>query len=107
MIGHKVMRHKFLKIVFLVALALVLLLSLSVISQLELPAPTGAHPVGQTIFRWVDTSRPEVLTDNPNDFREVIVTIWYPAESRTGTKSLYFPGLSTLSKALVESGEVE
>jgi dienelactone hydrolase len=54
----------------------------------------------------MDTSRPEVLTANPDDFREVIALIWYPAESGTGTKNAYFPGLSIVSKTLVESGEV-
>jgi hypothetical protein len=54
----------------------------------------------------VDTSRPEVITDDADDFREVITTIWYPAEPGTGTRSPYFPGLSTVSKALIESGEI-
>jgi len=87
-------------VVFLIALAL----SLSM--QLELPASTGSYTVGRTIFRWMDSSRPEVLTDNPNDVREVIALVWYPAVQGTGTKDGYFPGLSAVSKALVESGEV-
>ena len=97
------MLSKFLKITFLIGLALVLLLAFSIIPQLAIPAPTGPYAVGQTIFRWVDTSRPEVMTSDPDDFREVIATIWYPAEPGTGTKSPYFPGLSKVSKALVES----
>lgn len=101
------MLSKFLKITFLIGLALVLLLAISIIPQLALPAPTGPYAVGQTVFRWVDTSRPEVMTGDPDDVREVIATIWYPAEPGTGTKSPYFPGLSKVSKALVESGEVE
>jgi dienelactone hydrolase len=55
----------------------------------------------------VDTARPEVLTTNPADFREVIALIWYPAESGTGARSPYFPGLPAVSKVLAESGEVE
>ena len=101
------MRSKFLKITFLIGLALVLLLAFSIIPQLALPAPSGPYAVGQTVFRWVDTSRPEIMTSDPDDFREVIATIWYPAEPGTGTKTPYFPGLSKVSKALVESGEVE
>jgi hypothetical protein len=87
-------------------LVVLLLLALTIIPQLELPMHTGSYAVGQTVLRWVDTSRPEVMTDEPDDFREVIANIWYPAKSRTGTKSPYFPGLSTVSKALAESGEV-
>ena len=62
--------------------------------------------VGQTVFRWLDSSRPEVLTNDPNDPREVIAAIWYPAEPGTGAIAPYFPGLSTVSKSLIESGEV-
>ena len=101
------MLSKSLKITFLIGLALLLLLAFSIIPQLALPAPTGTYAVGQTVFRWVDTSRSEVMTDDPDDFREVIAAIWYPAEPGTGTKSPYFPGLSKVSKALVESREVE
>lgn len=101
------MQSKFLKITLMMGLALTLLLGLSVIPQLAIPAPTGPHAVGRTIFKWVDTYRPEVLTEAPNDFREVIATVWYPAKAGTGTKSPYFPGLSAVSKALAESGEVE
>jgi len=88
------MRSKFLKIIVLTVPALALLLAFSIIPQLELPAPTGPYAVGQTVFRWVDNSRPEVMTDVPDDFREVNATIWYPAEPGTGTKSPYFSGLS-------------
>jgi len=84
-----------------------IVLILSVSLQLELPAPGGPYPVGRKILRWVDTSRPEVLTKDPNDFREVMALIWYPAMQDTGTKAGYFPGLSALSKELAQSGEVE
>jgi platelet-activating factor acetylhydrolase isoform II len=100
-------RSKFLKLTFLAGLALLILFSCSIILQLELPKPSGPYAVGQTVFRWVDTSRSEVMTDDPDDFREVIATIWYPAGPGTGRVSPYFPGLSSVSGALVESGEVE
>ncbi len=107
MSGFQVMQSRILKITFLAGLALVFLLALSIIPQLELPTPQGSSAVGQTVFRWVDTSRPEVMTSDPDDFREVIASTWYPAEPGTGADSPYFPGLSSVSKALVESGEVE
>ena len=80
---------------------------LSIYSRLELPASTGAYAVGRTVFRWVDTSRPEVLTENPNDFRDVVVLVWYPAEPGTGSITGYFPHLSSVSDALLKSGELE
>lgn len=86
---------------------LLIALSISLFLQLQLPAPTGSYAVGQTIFRWIDSSRPEVLTDDPGDWREVIALIWYPAVPGTGTQDGYFPGLSKVSQALRESGEME
>ena len=100
------MRNRFWKIALSIGLLLLIAFALSISLQLELPAPSGPYMVGRKIFRWVDTSRPEVLTDNPNDVREVIALVWYPAVQGTGTKDGYFPGLSVVSKALVESGEV-
>ena len=100
------MRNRFWKITLSIGFFFLIFWMLSFSLQLELPAPTGSYPVGRTIFRWVDSSRPEILTEDPNDSREVIALVWYPAESGTGTKAAYFPGLSTLSSALIESGQV-
>jgi len=106
MFSGKLMQSKFLKIISITMLAVVIVLAVSIVPKLQLPKPTGKYVVGQTVFRWLDSSRPEVLTDNPNDSREVMATIWYPAEPGTGAISPYFPGLSTVSRALIESGEV-
>jgi len=57
----------------------------------ELPAPTGPYAVGLQTFHWVDTSRPEVFTDDPNDRREVTVHVWYPAQPKADAPpALYF-----------------
>jgi hypothetical protein len=95
------------KISLFVELLLLLALTLSIYSQLELPAPDGAYTVGRTIFRWVDASRPEVLTEDLNDFREVVAMVWYPAQPETGVETDYFPNLSSVAEALVDSGEVK
>src|SRR5688500_3482586 len=100
------MRPRLLKIISVAVPALVIVLALLIIPQLELPAPTGPHAVGEMVFRWVDPSRSEVLTAAPEDRREVVTLIWYPAKPGTGTNVGYFPGLSTVSKKLSESGEV-
>src|SRR5262249_8064500 len=65
-----------------------------------LPAPTGKLPVGRTSFHWVDKSRPEPMTDDPNDRRELMVTIWYPAESATGETAPYIDNLDKLAGAI-------
>ena len=45
-----------------------------------LPNPGGSYSVGTETFHWVDSSRMEWFTDeNPNDVREIIVQVWYPA----------------------------
>src|SRR5262245_3323547 len=72
----------------------------------ELPAPTGKFAAGRTSFHWVDASRPEAMTDDPNDRRELMVTIWYPAESATGEPApygetaLYIDNLDRLAGAI-------
>jgi predicted dienelactone hydrolase len=86
---------------------LLLAVALSIYSQLELPAPSGSYTVGRTILKWVDPSRPEVLTDDPDDLREVVATVWYPAQPGTGIQAGYFPNLSSGSEALTQSGEVQ
>ena len=70
----------------------------------ELPAPSGPYAVGLQTFHWVDTSRSEVFTDDPNDRREVTVHVWYPAQPRAGaTPAPYysdFPDLKNVKTGL-------
>lgn len=101
------MQPKFWKISIFMGLLSLFVFILLTYSQLELPSPSGSYTVGRMIFRWVDASRPEVLTEDPNDTREVVTMIWYPAQTGTGVKADYFPALSSVSDALMKSGEVE
>ena len=63
----------------------------------ELPSPMGSLPVGRTTFFWKDSTRPETMTDDPDDFRELMVSLWYPAQ-REGhmTPAVYFPHFDLL-----------
>ncbi len=101
------MRFNIWKTAVFIGVFSMLALTLSVYLQLELPASNGPYGVGRTIIKWIDASRPEVITENSNDFREVVAMVWYPAEPGTGVKAGYFPSLSYLSDALIQSGEVE
>ena len=74
--------------------------------RLEVPVPGGSHHVGRMTIKWVDSTRPEILTDDPNDRREVVAGVWYPAVPGTGLKAGYIPDLAVLSRELVNSGEV-
>jgi dienelactone hydrolase len=46
------------------------------------------------------------MTEDPDDFREVMAMVWYPAETHTGVDAGYFPDLPAISDALAGSGEV-
>ncbi|WP_028611279.1 alpha/beta hydrolase family protein [Paenibacillus harenae] len=42
--------------------------------------PTGPYAVGTVEYAMIDPNRQETYTDDPNDHREVLVQIWYPAD---------------------------
>ena len=44
------------------------------------PKPSGPYAIGTLTYHWIDTSRPELFTTNPNDRRELIAQVWYPAK---------------------------
>ena len=54
-----------------------------------LPRPTGPRKVGRVSYYRVDTSRPELFTEDPNDHREVKFHIWYPTDDTGGTPASY------------------
>ncbi len=47
------------------------------------PKPTGRYAVGIKTYHWVDTSRREILNDDPaHPNRELMVNVWYPAQGQ-------------------------
>jgi len=52
----------------------------------RLPEPTGPYPVGTTKLYLVDNTRPETFIPNPDDHREFMVQVWYPAQVEPGTR---------------------
>ena len=54
-------------------------------SEVTLPTPTGALPVGRTIYDWVDRARMDTLAPTPGTRRELLVWIWYPSSSQRST----------------------
>jgi len=46
--------------------------------RLALPSPTGGNPVGTKTFHFTDRSRPDPWV--PAQRRELMVTLWYPAQ---------------------------
>jgi hypothetical protein len=65
-----------------------------------LPEPTGPHKVGSEIFRWTDSRRPETLTVNRSDHRQVIAQAWYPSDVSDGRAVPYFEARGRLPGAI-------
>ncbi|WP_412069203.1 alpha/beta hydrolase family protein [Rubrivirga sp. IMCC43871] len=52
--------------------------------SVALPPPTGPHAVGTATWHWVDASRPDEVTPRPDDVREIMAQLWYPARPDSG-----------------------
>jgi predicted dienelactone hydrolase len=47
---------------------------------LELPRPTGPHPIGTQTRAFTDPARGEEASDDPDDRRAFVMQLWYPAD---------------------------
>jgi len=101
-----IMPRKMLRSIVTTGLGFILFFFFSVMLQRDPPAPTGPINVGRVSQIWVDDTRHEMLSEQPNDFRQLPVEIWYPAESGSGKEADYFPDLNRLASSLVASGEM-
>ena len=45
------------------------------------PPPTGPYAIGTLTYHWIDAYRAEIFTADPNDRRELMVQLWYPARA--------------------------
>jgi len=54
-----------------------------------LPAPSGPYPIGTQTVHLVDESRGEEFTEDEEDFREMMVQLWYPAGETRGERAEY------------------
>jgi predicted dienelactone hydrolase len=52
-----------------------------IVPVIRFPQPTGPYAIGTLTYHWIDTDRPEIFTADPNDRRELMVQIWYPARA--------------------------
>lgn len=62
-------------VVWLLAAALPIMLPVP-----RLPTLPGPYAIGSVTYDWTDTTRAEIYTPDPNDKRELVVQIWYPAQ---------------------------
>lgn len=68
----------------------------------QLPDPTGPYAIGTFTTYLVDESRSEIYTEDPNDNREVMVQVWYPAASREGEPAQYLADLEVAGPVIAE-----
>jgi hypothetical protein len=61
-------------------------------AEAALPAPTGPHKTGRMSFHWKDSARAELETSAPDDKRELMVHLFYPADANaSGAQAIYVP----------------
>ncbi|MEQ8673755.1 MAG: hypothetical protein RLP44_30010 [Aggregatilineales bacterium] len=44
------------------------------------PQPSGDYSIGRLAYFWTDNTRAEIYTPNPDDMRELAITVWYPID---------------------------
>ncbi len=66
-------------------------------AAVSLPDPTGPRSVGTTVWHWIDSARPDEVTPDPGDVREIMAQAWYPAqvapETTPAPYAPLYPGL--------------
>ena len=72
----------------------------------DLPAPTGSFSVGTRVFNWEDKKREEWFTETPDDFRKIVVQVWYPTDEVTGVPVPYLDFAQHRIKPISEQVEL-
>jgi predicted dienelactone hydrolase len=73
----------------------------------QLPAPSGPNAFGYREFHLIDQDRPEDMSADASDVREVIVKVWYPAEpDADAIGKPYWKNADVMSAELVKSLEL-
>ncbi len=70
-----------------------------------LPSPTGPFSIGRVSYYWIDSARPEPLAASSPAYRELMVDVWYPADT-VGAQppAPYLPDLSGAEKVVGQDG---
>jgi len=51
-------------------------------SEFQLPNPTGPYNIGTEFLYFIDENRPDTYTSDLDDYREISLRVWYPAEPK-------------------------
>ncbi len=67
----------------------------------KFPKPTGSYAIGELTYYWTDSSRPELFTLDPNDKRQLMAQVWYPAvDEPSAPRAPYIPDASNVTAAI-------
>lgn len=91
------------KLIFVTILA-IMYSAVAVVLPILLPVftfdkPKGPYKIGTVTYDWVDNQRDEILTSDPNDKRELMVQIWYPADAKAkGRTQVYHSNIDVFAE---------
>ena len=75
-----------------------------VLPVFHFPSPSGPYQIGTVTYHWVDTSRHELFSTDPQAHRELMAQIWYPVRGDTSSaRAPYVQDASALSSALARA----
>lgn len=59
----------------------------------KLPNPSGPFGIGRVGYDWIDPTRPDRYSANPQAHRELMVYLWYPtSRKQADVRGAYLPG---------------
>ena len=82
-----------------VAIAAIPVVAILTFPVWQLPKPSGQYAVGVRSFEIDDASRKGVFAAKPDEPRRLLVRVWYPAQSVSGSPAPYFTAAETQSTA--------
>jgi predicted dienelactone hydrolase len=67
------------------------------------PHPTWPFGIGTLTYHWVDAARSEIFAPDPNERRQLLVQIWYPAQANpSASRAAYMPDAETVTAAFAQ-----
>jgi Platelet-activating factor acetylhydrolase, isoform II len=65
------------------------------------PRPSGPYQIGTLTYHWVDGSRHEIFSTDPNAHRELMAQVWYPVKGDpSAARAPYVQDASALSASV-------
>jgi predicted dienelactone hydrolase len=62
------------------------------------PHPSGPYAIGTLTYHWTDASRAEAFAEDPNERRQLMVQVWYPAQATpSARRAAYITEVETVT----------